>query len=421
MKRNLSLLFIVVFGFSRSLVAQESVQPNVERAYDPLVVAVIMIKDEQDVIQPTLQPLADGGIKDFFVYDTGSTDNTIARVKEFFVQNNHCTAYLAQGEFVDFATSRNHALEAAEKKFPDAAFMLMPDAEWYLKNVEKLIKFCAQGVDRLRQGLGESIPTSFLVRIMHPSLDFYTPRLIRCGTGVRFCGEVHEVLMPASGYRIPPDIYFELGPSRAGLEKSRRRWARDRDILLKKVEQNSKDTRSLFYLAQTCECLGDFENAYRYYNLRIQLTGWPEEDYMAVYRQATIVEFLAKKEDSSLTWEDARQLYERAFRMRPGRAEPLIKLAQHYLQEDDDHQFAFLYAQRAAQIPYPANDVLFVEKDEYEYTRFDILGRCAWYVGQYDMGEAAIKNALKRHPNYDHLKINLIHYLNRKKALSDNQ
>jgi hypothetical protein len=44
---------------------------------DPLLVAVLMIKNEEPVMQMTLQPLVDAGITDFFIYDTGSTDQTI--------------------------------------------------------------------------------------------------------------------------------------------------------------------------------------------------------------------------------------------------------------------------------------------------------------------------------------------------------
>ena len=55
---------------------------------DPLLVIVLMVKDEQDFIQPTLQPYVDAGIKNFFIFDTKSTDSTVEVTREFFKKNN---------------------------------------------------------------------------------------------------------------------------------------------------------------------------------------------------------------------------------------------------------------------------------------------------------------------------------------------
>ena len=48
-----------------------------------------------------------------------------------------------------------------------------------------------------------------------------------------------------------------------------------------------------------------------------------------------------------------------------------------------------------ANLPYPANDTLFVEKEAYEYTRHDILGQCGWYVNEFEIGEKAVREAIK--------------------------
>ena len=54
---------------------------------DPLLVAVLMVKNEAPVMEMTLQPLVDAGITDYLIYDTGSTDNTIQVTNDFFIQN----------------------------------------------------------------------------------------------------------------------------------------------------------------------------------------------------------------------------------------------------------------------------------------------------------------------------------------------
>ena len=66
---------------------------------------------------------------------------TMQKAKELF-EDYHLTNYhIIQEPFVDFAISRNKALDLCEEKFPNAGFMLMPDAEWYLHNVQELIAF----------------------------------------------------------------------------------------------------------------------------------------------------------------------------------------------------------------------------------------------------------------------------------------
>ncbi len=109
---------------------------------NPLLVAVLMVKNEELVMESTLQPLVDAGITDFLIYDTGSTDQTIQVTQNFFIQNNITNFVIKQGDWVDFSTCRNRALELAEEYFPDATFMLMLDAEWILHNGEQLLQFC---------------------------------------------------------------------------------------------------------------------------------------------------------------------------------------------------------------------------------------------------------------------------------------
>lgn len=218
---------------------------------DPLLVAVLMVKNEAPVIVQTLQPLVDGEIKDFVIFDTGSTDETLRVVRDFFARNSQFNAHIEQEPFIDFATSRNHALDAVQKFFPHATFMLMLDAEWYAHNSAQFVQFC-------RDHQNDTCP-SYLVALQSNELKFYSARLIRCGCGVKFVGVVHEVLNQVTKEKVLNGAYFEWRPSRTGQEKSALRWKRDRDLLLKNYEKNPYDARTLFYLAQTYECLGSVD------------------------------------------------------------------------------------------------------------------------------------------------------------------
>jgi|GEM_PF-400920 len=370
--------------------------------YDPLLVVVLMVKNEQDVIVPTLKPFVDGGVDAFFIFDTGSTDRTVEVVTEY-LQASNVRFKIGQEPFIDFAASRNRGLDLAQEAFPNSAFMVMPDAEWYIINAHDLLKFCKENKD--------GFEPSYSIRIASSDIDFYTPRLIRTKFPIRFVGKVHEVLNHSAREMVPAHVVFDLRPSQYGADKSRKRWERDVEILLRGYIENPLDTRNLFYLAQTYWCLDNLPAAYQFYKIRAPLPGWDEEDFLSWYRLARITEQLSKTDSSQLapgqgkcTWAEAMEYYLKAFAMRPCRAEPLVRIAQHYLDEDN-HAVGYVFALRASQVPYP-NDILMVEKDLYEYQRHEILCRCAWYIGEFEVGFTAACKAKQKQPELHHVQRN---------------
>lgn len=378
--------------------------------YNPILVPVIMVKNEETVMRATLQPFVDGGITSFFIFDTGSTDNTIAATQEFFDEYGITDAYIMQEPFVDFATSRNRALDLAEEKFPHAAFMVMLDAEWYLNDAAALVDFCQLCL------LRGDIHLSYLMHIVNEWLDNYTCRLIRCHRGVRFGGVVHETILQQSLVKVPDTIFFEYLPEVLGVEKTMARLVRDRELLFKEYQRNPQDTRALFYLARTCEDLGDLVAAYDFYKIRVEMIGWDEEDFIVRYRLAeTIKKLVLKLKHPDYHWGQALTYYLEAHEMRPHRIEPLVAIADYYVQLNQ-MESAFLFASAVAHVEYPERDILFVEKYIYDYYRYELLARCAWYIGEFEIGEWAARKAYERHPDYPHARFNVECYEGRKKV-----
>lgn len=376
---------------------------------DPLLVVVIMVKNEETVIKDTLKPFIDAGVKHYLVFDTGSTDKTIQVTQNYFQDKDIQHGIIKQEPFVDFATSRNRALELAEQAFPNACFMIMPDAEWQLQNVPTLLKFCEENKD--------DTCNAYAVRIINgTNLDYPNHRLLRCKSGARFFGAVHEYVNGGiTDKKIPTEVYFSWHATAAGREKSGQRWFRDLDILKKEHEKNPLDPRSIFYLAQTYDCLGDLENACIYYEKRATMPGWDEETFMARYRLAQMHERLER-------WDQALYHYTIAYSARPHRAEPLVRLARHY-QHKDDFPCCQLFAAKAIEIDYPKQDGLFVEKHMYDYERYHLLAIACWYLQDYEVGEKAAELALAGCPQDKDL-IDLAHrnlncYINRKKLLEN--
>ncbi|MDP3888947.1 MAG: hypothetical protein Q8Q25_00185 [bacterium] len=384
------LVSLLFFGTSGAL--------SVE-TYDPLLVVVLMVKNEEDVIVGTLEPFVKAHIDSYLIFDTGSTDNTVAVTKKYFEEQHIAHGYIEQEPFVDFATSRNRALRLVEEKFPHAAFMIMVDAEWYLHNVPDLIAVCEQLKHRSER--------SYLIKMLVDDTDNYRPLLFRCRTGVEYTGVIHEIVLDyTGGGKLPDTICFFINPTEKSRKKSYERFTRDIQLLLKELEKNPYDIRSLYCVAYLYTFLGDWDNAIEYFTILLQFKGLDEENYMAQYGLANSLE--NKYQGDELQWPLALAHYLKAYAMRPSRIEPLIRIASHYLAKGDVH-VAYLHAFNTLSIPYPKSDV-FVEREMYDVIRYSIISQVAIKVGEYEMGEFATLKALQKRPQDAVLEKNLAMY-----------
>lgn len=132
-------------------------------------------------------------------------------------------------------------------------------------------------------------------------------------------------------------------------------------------------------------------------------------DYAGTYNWAR--QFDKSNQGAHDTWPLALTCYLKAFSINPGRAEPLVRIAQHYY-TFGDMATAYFFAHDACRLPCPDNAD--VEKELYDFTRYDLLGISAWYARSFDEGEAALRKALENQPNNQRLKNNLKVYLERK-------
>jgi glycosyltransferase involved in cell wall biosynthesis len=85
-----------------------------------MIGVLLMVKNEADSIVPTLHSLRNH-FKHVFLYDTGSTDDTIARARSV----SGLKVHVKQDEFVNFAVSRNRSIAWVEElRLVDFVFLL---------------------------------------------------------------------------------------------------------------------------------------------------------------------------------------------------------------------------------------------------------------------------------------------------------
>lgn len=360
-----------------------------------LLSLVMIVKDEARGIRETLES-ARPHIDRYTILDTGSTDGTQAIVREVMAG---MPGHMLEEPFVDFGTTRSRALDLAGT---DAVFTLMLSGDETVHGGEALRRFCEEYRDEP--------DGAYFVKVRFDSDSYDSARLARTDAAWRYVGVTHEVLTKP-GIDPPvlrvPRAHIHHDHSRRTAEGARRRWRLDRDLLTAAIAKDPADPRPVFYLAQTEECLAEYETALAGYRRRVAMGGWPEEVYEAKYRIGRVLGRLGRP------WPEVQQAYLDAHAFGPHRAEPLFAIAQHWYGEKN-WPLTFLFASRGAAIPYPEYSRLFVDDDTYAWRLHDLAGIAGYYLGEFEAGETAARRALAARPDDPRLARNLMYFLDRK-------
>lgn len=356
----------------------------------PHIAAVIMVKNEEKRITVTLNSIV-GLCQSLIIYDTGSTDTTIELIKSFADKNKIQLQLIekdltVEEKIFDFSANRNVLLSYADK-FDEVDYLLLLDCNDEVRNKEVLQA-------EAKKYLNNKDVTAFLVHQQwySPAItNYWNIRLLKPRSGWVYEDEIHEyITRPTNAVvSVKIDTNFVLYQDRTqDDDKSSKRFQRDKVVLLYKYEKDPLRPRTLYYLAQTCSCLGEYEEAYRYYLERTKVKGFIEEDFHAFLKAGEIaVDHLNK-------WDEALALFMRALEIYQ-RAEPLYKIAKYY-REKDKFYLSYSFIKLACDCSYPTDTTLFVDAKIYNYHRWHIMGIVAYYVGKYEEGKLATEIALQQ-------------------------
>jgi tetratricopeptide (TPR) repeat protein len=233
----------------------------------------------------------------------------------------------------------------------------------------------------------ELVEGAYLVWQKDASLTYPNVRLVRADQPARCCGVTHEfwrVERPST----PIDGLLILDHGDGGSRSDK--LERDERLLRAGLEDEADKElhgRYRFYLAQTLQDAGRFEEAAEWYRERAELKGdFEEERWMARLRRGRCL-IWAKREP------EGEAELARAWQERPQRAEPLYWLAKHHREAGRNH-LAEIYATRAAAIPYPAKDILFVEHGVYTHGCEEEVSITGWYTGAKERSREACEKLM---------------------------
>ena len=337
----------------------------------PTICLSMIVRNEAGVVTRALSLVAPF-IDSWVIVDTGSHDGTQDVIRDHMAQLG-VPGRLYERPWRNFGDNRTEALALAQGR---------ADYIWVLDADDAVV-----GTPDLT-GLHADV---YEVRRKFESVVYWLPQLFRDGLPVRYIGVTHEYTRwdsdQAAVHLEGPYHVEDLHVS--ARNQSGEKAARDRDLLLAEVNRNPDDARSVFYLAQSYFDLGDYDQALTWYARRIELGGWDQEVYFAMFRTALAMRL------AGAPWPQVQDAYLRAWEFRPARAEPLYNIAVAYRQ-DQRYEPAYLFARRAAEICYPAEDTLFVSSDVYAWRAADEQAVCASQLGRHGEAFAVCRQLLAR-------------------------
>lgn len=324
----------------------------------------MIVRNESAVIERCIDsvlPLIDT----WTIVDTGSDDGTQDIIRQ---RLSHLPGELYERPWVDFAHNRNELLDLAGGT-ADHLLLLDADIEVIDEGFE-LDQLTADAHDvEVRGGITYRMPY-----IMRSTAPWY------------YHGRTHEYLTSSGPLIIAPLDTLAFHHHADGGSRSDK-FERDRLLLEAELADNPDDLRSLFYLAQTRQSLGDAAGALAAYRRRIQLGGWDEEVFWCLYQCGRVLE-------SRSEWAYASQAYLAAWEFRPTRAEPLFRLAQGY-RGRGWYEAGMMIAERAARLPRP-DDRLFVERWIYDWGIDFERSVLAYWTGDPDLARTLTEQLLER-------------------------
>jgi len=337
----------------------------------PAICLNMIVRNEAHIVHEVLDSVAPY-ITSWVIVDTGSDDGTQDLIRSRMARLG-IPGELHERPWRDFGHNRSEALTLAQGH---GDYIWVIDADDAVVGTPDFGRLSAD-VYQLRYG---------------EDFTYWRRQLFRDGLRWRYEGVVHEYAEcddPFVEERLEGAYYIDsrrLGARNLDPKK----YARDRDLLLAEVERNPDDVRSVFYLAQSYFDLGDFVNAREWYARRVEIGGgWNEEVYYAMFRLAESMSQLGAP------WPDVQDAYLRAWEFRPTRAEPLHAIAYRY-RTDQRYRLGYLFAGRAAEIPLPEEDSLFVGADVYAWRAADEQAVCASWIDKHPEAFTLCRRLLAR-------------------------
>ena len=336
----------------------------------------MIVKNESKVISRLLESVYKY-IDYYCICDTGSTDNTIQIITDFFI-SKQIPGKVIQEPFRDFGYNRSFALKACETI--DANYILLLDADMIFQ-VKNETKF----YEELENPAGSDI---YYIFQGSPGFFYKNVRMVKNKKGYYYWGVTHEYVKTPEGTKyglLERDFVFINDIGDGGCKSDK--FERDIQLLKRGLEKEPNNDRYTFYLANSYRDAGQYQNAIETFKKRIEIGGWFDEVWHSHYSIGKCYKHLGDMVNAVHWWLEAYQFY-------PNRIENLYEIIHHYrcIGKNTIAYGIYLMAE-SERLRNNNTDYLFLQKEVYDYKLDYELSIIGYYCNynNHDLRKISIK------------------------------
>jgi glycosyltransferase involved in cell wall biosynthesis len=306
------------------------------------LVLILMIRNEEKILRRCLDSVK-GVVDAFCIMDTGSTDSTCSIAEDFLKENPGC---LSKSTWRDFGHNRSLSFNAAQA--------WLKTHGWDLKDTYGLL------LDADMQFVPGTLRNQNLDQMGYTmiqvagTLEYPNTRVVRMDFPWVCRGVTHEYWDGPTVF-LPKDVCYINDHNDGGCKSDK--FTRDLALLMKGLDEDPRNVRYMFYIAQTFHSLEKWNDAIKWYTKRIEAGGWFEEVWYSMY-------MISKTQAGIGNPIEAEMWVQKAYAYRPQRAEAIYHFAK-YLRMKGDSYKAMHYINLGKKIPL-STDALFIEHDVYK-------------------------------------------------------
>lgn len=345
----------------------------------------MMVKNEGRIIERCLNSVKDI-IDTYIISDTGSTDDTIEKIENFFKKYN-IKGKIYNHKWVNFGVNRDLLLQVSRNA---ASYLLLVDADYIINVYDKNFKKYLIHDGYRMKWEGDN--------------DYRNLKLVKGDLIWKYRGPTHEYIYCANGNTnivnmdsITITEYYDGGNRST-------KYQRDIELLTNEIKNNPTDpdiARYYFYLARSYEDLGRYEEAAENYKIRASYGGYDEEIYYSLYKYGVCVKNLNKD------FKEISEAFMKAYMYRKTRLEALYEIVK-YCADNSLHNLGYIIGKDAINTEYPSNDMLFIDKPIHLYKYKLWYGICAYNSGKYKESIEACEKVLVTNGVPDNVKYLII-------------
>ena len=347
----------------------------------------MIVKNEEEVITQAFDSVSN--IVDYIVVcDTGSTDDTIEIMEDWFKDNN-IKGEVHQRPWVDFSHNRTEAFNYAKGKCDyimtlDADEVIAPYKDGKAMLGHKLLTIPELTTDRVE------------IRTVYGPVVYNRTQFFKDGLDWSWRWPIHEICSAPEAETTSLLVDLCDVPSPTGnRRKDPNTFKRDALVFENWVLDNPTDTRGWFYVAQSYRDAGEVNKAIGALDKVADLSEWPEEKWLVTMRKSRY-----RREGGQDFMSVARYLWE-AFDLRPHRAEPLYDLLV-YFRENNQWWSALLVGELIYNLPFPEQELLFVEHEIYNWRIKDELSIVYYHIMRHEEAAQMMTELIQDKDKWDY-------------------